>query len=151
MLAWNDSRRPAPIGTIARPRRPAPPRSDGPATGISPPCPDARATAPGHTPATSSRSFVGMKHRAVLAILFLIGCATGGVASRLAVPPARAGTAAVRWEHYCSDVAPDALTDDLNKMGVEGWELVSLAPQMKIVAGHSSDESIVFCAKRALQ
>lgn len=96
-----------------------------------------------------------MKHRALIAIIFLIGCATGGVASQLVapvVPAARAGTNPTRWEYFCLTVnhRQGSLTAEMNKAGAAGWELVSVAPQQSIARGYSSDEGMLFCAKRAL-
>jgi hypothetical protein len=39
-----------------------------------------------------------MKHNGIIAIVFVVGCATGGVAAQLVVPPVRAGTSSTRWE-----------------------------------------------------
>jgi hypothetical protein len=40
-----------------------------------------------------------MKHSGIIAIGFIVGCATGGVAAHLVVPRVRAGTAPTRWEY----------------------------------------------------
>ncbi len=87
-----------------------------------------------------------MKHPGFIAVMFIIGCATGGVASQLVVPPARAGTTPTRWEHFCGEVEYDVLTRELNKVGAEGWEVVSVTARQFVRA--RSD--LVFCAKRAL-
>lgn len=95
----------------------------------------------------------GMKHRWSLALLFVIGCATGGVAAQFVVPPVRAGTSPTRWEYQCvtAESKDDGTTSAANKLGAQGWELVSTAP-----AGWSGTEygqrtyGYLLCAKRAL-
>jgi hypothetical protein len=71
-----------------------------------------------------------MKHSAIIAIVFVIGCATGGIAAQLVVPSARAGTSPTRWEYQCAQVGSAAtdVTTALNRLGAEGWELASVAP-----------------------
>lgn len=92
-----------------------------------------------------------MKQSGIIAIVFIIGCATGGVAAQLVVPPVRAGTSPTRWEYQCA-VADRERDEDkpvvaaLNKLGAEGWELVSAAP--RTVGG--TVHSYLLCAKRAL-
>ena len=54
---------------------------------------------------------------------FLVGCATTMVAAPTIVPPARAGTAPVKWEYHCEYLEDATLTQTLNKFGAEGWEL----------------------------
>jgi hypothetical protein len=89
-----------------------------------------------------------MKHRGFIAIIFLVGCATGGVASQLVVPPARAGTAPTRWEHFCrrasaaSLTGVDSFTEKLDDAGARGWELVSVTPAHQ--DGQTVDE-FTFC------
>jgi hypothetical protein len=78
--------------------------------------------------------------------VFVVGCATGGVAAQLVVPPVRAGTSPTRWEYQCAQAEYDAdggVTAKLNKLGAEGWELVSMA-QVAL------KEKYVVCTKRAL-
>jgi hypothetical protein len=91
-----------------------------------------------------------MKHRGFIAIIFVIGCATGGVASQLVVPPARAGANPTRWEHFCGEVDPGSLTAQLNKMGAEGWELASVAQHHRTWSDGTSLDAFMFCSKRAL-
>ena len=71
-----------------------------------------------------------MKHNGIIAIVFVVGCATGGVAAQLVVPPVRAGTSPTRWEYQCAvaDSDDSAVMPALNKLGAEGWELVTTAP-----------------------
>jgi hypothetical protein len=93
-----------------------------------------------------------MKQRGFVAIVFLIGCATGGVASQLAVPPARAGTTPTRWEYLCQEGA-DKLVTALNRAGAEGWELTAMIPMLQsrsAVGGELHVDLIVTCFKRAL-
>lgn len=94
-----------------------------------------------------------MKHRALIALIFIVGCATGGVAAQLVVPPVRAGTSPTRWEYQCTTAATDnEATVLLNRLGAEGWELVTMAP------AHADNnaglrykvDSYTACAKRAL-
>jgi hypothetical protein len=89
-----------------------------------------------------------MKHHGIIAIVFVVGCATGGVAAQLVVPPVRAGTAPTRWEYQCAAVDyPDAdIGATLNKLGAEGWELASMAPR----AVRGSIVGYMLCTKRAL-
>jgi hypothetical protein len=91
-----------------------------------------------------------MKHRGFIALIFVIGCATGSVASHLVVPPARAGTTATRWEHLCDEVDDTVLTEKLNAAGAEGWELVSVGQHHLIGTVGTKHDGFVFCAKRAL-
>jgi hypothetical protein len=86
-----------------------------------------------------------MKHNGIIAIVFVIGCATGGVAAQLVVPPVRAGTSPTRWEYHCTRFPAEAeeVTSTLNKLGAQGWELAGMtsSPEMHV---HT------LCAKRAL-
>jgi hypothetical protein len=95
-----------------------------------------------------------MKQNRVVAIVFILGCATGGVASQVVIPPVRAGTAPTRWEYYCLRVeGGGGVTSTLNKMGTEGWELVGVAPAHHSAASAFSGSEVnmyMFCAKRAL-
>ncbi|HEX3762901.1 MAG TPA: hypothetical protein VHW23_29595 [Kofleriaceae bacterium] len=95
-----------------------------------------------------------MKHPGIIAIVFVIGCATGGVAAQLVVPPVRAGTAPTRWEYQCATVGVDGgMTSGLNKLGAQGWELVSVAPahtDHEPVSTNVAVDAYTLCAKRAL-
>ena len=87
-----------------------------------------------------------MKHNGIIAIVFIVGCATGGVVAQLVVPPVRAGTSPTRWEYQCAEAGfiPDGtLAANLNKLGAEGWELVS----MELLG---LNRMHVVCAKRPL-
>jgi len=101
-----------------------------------------------------------MKQRSALALLFIVGCATGGVAAQLVVPPVRAGTSPTRWEYQCASVGTVWLDADemaaatkatLNKLGAAGWELASVAPAkwQGSQLGYSTG-AYMLCAKRAL-
>ena len=57
------------------------------------------------------------------AILVLVGCVAGAVASQLVVPAARAGTNPTRCEYTCAK--GEKITEQLFKFGQEGWEMVS--------------------------
>lgn len=83
-------------------------------------------------------------------IVFIVGCATGGVAAQLVVPPVRAGTYPTQWEYQCARVDNDVAdaTTALRKLGAEGWELVGMAPS-NIPGGFAVSEYTV-CAKRVL-
>jgi hypothetical protein len=84
--------------------------------------------------------------------VFIVGCATGGVAAQLVVPPARAGSTPTRWEYQCAFEDADAarVTTTLNKLGAEGWELVGLM-QAPIPGWHAKDAyAYTVCTKRAL-
>jgi hypothetical protein len=92
-----------------------------------------------------------MKHNGIIAIVFVVGCATGGVAAQLVVPPVRAGTSPTRWEYECVVADRDAedVTATLNKLGTQGWELVSMGTQGGLANGYGHIGSFM-CAKRAL-
>ncbi|HEY5944010.1 MAG TPA: hypothetical protein VIV40_00890 [Kofleriaceae bacterium] len=96
-----------------------------------------------------------MKRPVTLAIIFIIGCATGGVASQLAVPPVRAGTNPTRWEYSCVASQTGKINEGLNQMGAQGWELVSgFVTRFEGVSGgglnNQGADSYAFCFKRAL-
>lgn len=83
-----------------------------------------------------------MKSRALLAVVFVIGCATGGIASQLVIPPVRAGTAPTRWEYLCLQEHADDMAA-YNKAGAAGWEMVSASS-----IGNGNYATV--CFKRAL-
>ena len=96
-----------------------------------------------------------MKRPFSFAVLFIIGCATGGVASQLVVPPARAGTNPTRWEYFCSSAEAGKINEGLNKMGAEGWELVNgfvsrFDGQVGGGVNSYAGDAYAFCFKRAL-
>ena len=64
-----------------------------------------------------------------VAVVFLFGCATGGVSSQLVVPKASAQQAATltKWQYHCDfDSSAGEWEAAANRAGSEGWELVSL-------------------------
>jgi hypothetical protein len=88
-----------------------------------------------------------MKQSGIIAVVFVVGCATGGVAAQLVVPPVRAGTSPTRWEYHCAGAdttAEGGATWTLNKLGAEGWEIASMAP----VIGRPN--TYLVCTKRPL-
>lgn len=99
-----------------------------------------------------------MTRRGWIAVIFLVGCATGSVASQLVIPPIRAGTQPQRWEYLCAQSSPETgkLSAALNNAGSAGWELVSTAAAhmdnegVLGRAGGLQADSYVFCFKRAL-
>jgi hypothetical protein len=96
-----------------------------------------------------------MKPQLSIAIIFVIGCASGAVVSQLAVPPVRAGTNPTRWEYFCSSAAPGSIQSDLNKMRIEGWELVNgfvsrFDGQVGGGVNSYAADAYAFCFKRAL-
>ncbi len=72
-----------------------------------------------------------MKHRLAALILFLVGCATGGVASRIGVTDKTANAAQGTWRYSCFrtdhtiGVGDKEISDYLNRAGADGWELAS--------------------------
>jgi len=59
-----------------------------------------------------------------LGIVFVIGCAVGGISSQLVVPPVRAGTNPTRWEYYCIE-GMEKLVERSDKLGAQGWEMTA--------------------------
>jgi hypothetical protein len=92
-----------------------------------------------------------MKQHIMIAVVFVVGCATGSVAGRLVVPSVRAGTSPTHWEYECATI-PENEDDTaaLNKLGAEGWELVSFAPASSSGTVRLKVSEYTFCAKRAL-
>jgi hypothetical protein len=95
-----------------------------------------------------------MKHRGAIGIVFIVGCATGGVAAQLVVPPIRAGTTPMRWEYQCLRVGIEGgITSTLSQLGAAGWELASVAPAHEaheVLGGGFEIDVYTLCAKRAL-
>jgi hypothetical protein len=80
----------------------------------------------------------------VLLVVFFAGCAASRI---MAVPSARAGTTAQRWEYACRNESGDEdVTKMASAMGQQGWEMV--AASSVIHAGTS--DSITWCFKRPL-
>ena len=85
----------------------------------------------------------------LLAGIFIIGCATGGVASQLVVPQARAGTTPTRWEYHCVQ-GEGMVAPTLTRIGAEGWEMTSAFASHY---SHETDQDLhaaayTFCFKR---
>ena len=76
-----------------------------------------------------------------VALVFLVGCATGGAASHIVVPKANAQNSQ-KWDHLClfEDGDNEDVTAMAKKAGSEGWELV----------GAGSYSGKVWCFKRPL-
>jgi hypothetical protein len=81
------------------------------------------------------------KRRALVVLVFLAGCVTGGVSAQLAAPLVHADTPAAptaatasasdpgiqRWEHYCEPLTPGG-----GKVaGERGWEMVGVYSQVQ--------------------
>jgi hypothetical protein len=84
----------------------------------------------------------------LVTLVFLVGCATGGVASQLVVSPAMAQAEPVKedepsWEYSC-DIENDVeeLNNMATKLGAEGWEM---SGQAAVKEGQ-----VVWCFKRAI-
>lgn len=96
-----------------------------------------------------------MKQSGIIAIVFVVGCATGGVAAQLVVPPVRAGTSPTRWEYQCLSLGTEGrgVTSTLNKVGAEGWELATFTvahEASEMIGGSLGADEYVACVKRAL-
>jgi hypothetical protein len=89
---------------------------------------------------TTRSVFVGM--------VFLIGCAVGGISSQLVVPQVRAGTNPTRWEYHCVEGSEEIVAHS-NKMGAQGWEMTAGAGAGS-GAGIGSEREFIWCFKRAL-
>jgi hypothetical protein len=81
--------------------------------------------------------------------VFFAGCAAQQVASRYAVPPARADEPAHRWEYACQRADED-ITKMANKFGAEGWEMAAAAGAGS-GNGLAQHETMVWCFKRLAQ
>jgi hypothetical protein len=66
-----------------------------------------------------------------VALVFLVGCAVGGAAGRLVVPPASAQQVAAgmpRWEYFCTeDRDANGFAPEANRAGREGWEIAGFS------------------------
>ncbi len=80
--------------------------------------------------------------------LFVLGCATGGVASHM-VEPARAqneglSEARQRWQYRCLREADvDRIAAAANQLGKQGWEMAAA-----VLTGTSSFADPIWCFKR---
>ena len=76
------------------------------------------------------------------ALLFLLGCATGGAASHYvssaSAQPHSIAAASARWEYRCiSPITLGGVIETANQLGSQGFELVTGAP--------------AYCFKRAIK
>ena len=82
----------------------------------------------------------------IVAFVFLVGCATGGAASRFvgsanAAPPP---PGAPRWAYVCfKRDSPTRIQDQANELGSQGWELAASA-----LSGGADMSSPIWCFKR---
>jgi hypothetical protein len=76
----------------------------------------------------------------LVALIFIAGCATGGVASQFVVPPARAQDTQ-KWDYMCFGANVDGITGKAKQAGAEGWELVT---------GAGLQQSGIWCFRRPL-
>jgi hypothetical protein len=83
-----------------------------------------------------------MTNRILVGVVFLAGCAAGGVSSQLVVPKASAQQAATltRWENKCVQPPWNDMNDVSSRFGAEGWELLT--------ANGIGDGNILLCFKR---
>jgi hypothetical protein len=90
-----------------------------------------------------------MKQHAWLSVIFVIGCATGGVASQLVIPPVHAQSSAPRWEYLCSE-GGKVSSVEMTKLGTAGWELVSMMPshQDRELPNDYQVDRLITCYKR---
>ncbi len=59
-----------------------------------------------------------------LTVALLAGCIIGATASRLVVPPVRAGTSPPKWEYKCfKDIDLEDIERKANKLGRAGFEM----------------------------
>jgi hypothetical protein len=82
-----------------------------------------------------------------VAAVFLVGCAVGGASSQLVVPKASAQQAATltRWQYQCT--TPGAsITELANKLGAEGWELVTVRGRNGTITSRGDED--IYCFKR---
>jgi hypothetical protein len=79
-----------------------------------------------------------MTKRISVALVFLVGCATGGAASQLVVPKATAQQAATlpTYEYHCQEYGPREIQAVANKLGGEGWKVVAV------------DKALTWCFER---
>jgi hypothetical protein len=66
-------------------------------------------------------------HRVGVGLVFLLGCAAGGAAKRLFVPPASAQQAATltKWEYMCQEASNlEQSVQAAKEAGSQGWEVV---------------------------
>ena len=74
--------------------------------------------------------------RSSIALVFVLGCFSGGFASRMADSPASAQGGPARWEYNCGT---NADVTSMNQAGALGWELATTTT-------HGND--LLYCFKR---
>ena len=74
--------------------------------------------------------------RSSIALVFVLGCISGGVASRVVDSPARAQNGPMRWEYNCGTNADGKA---MNDAGAQGWELATTTTR---------GNDVLFCFKR---
>jgi hypothetical protein len=67
------------------------------------------------------------RHKVLVGLIFLVGCATGGVASQVVAPPAAAAATVQRWDYFCDGDEWAGREQRLKAAGQQGWELVAFA------------------------
>ena len=61
---------------------------------------------------------------AFASVIFVLGCAVGGVASQFVVPPATAASVQ-RWDYFCfEEWGAAAIMAKAKQAGSDGWEMV---------------------------
>lgn len=68
-----------------------------------------------------------MTNRIMVAVVFLAGCAVGGVSGQLVVPKASAQQAATltKWEVFCVQTyEARSIMERAKPLGEQGWEIV---------------------------
>jgi hypothetical protein len=85
-----------------------------------------------------SRSLVGP-------VVFVLGCATGGTASRYVETAAAAPSeSTTRWSYRCfKNDSPPSIQEKANELGNDGWELAASA-----LSGGADMSSPIWCFKR---
>lgn len=92
------------------------------------------------------------KRNVGVALVFLVGCATGSISGQLVVPKSSAQqrAALTRWEYSCKSV-PEGMraTEFANLFGQEGWELALVRVGMPESAHNYDHRSPdLYCFKR---
>ncbi|MBI5534548.1 MAG: hypothetical protein HY898_17615 [Deltaproteobacteria bacterium] len=77
---------------------------------------------------------------AALSLGIGVGCVTATVAPALVARPVYAQRSTTQWEYECVRLSEDH-TNTLNRYGVQGWELAT-------VAALSTRETYTYCFKR---
>ena len=88
------------------------------------------------------------KQSLMAAGLFVLGCATGGVASHMVEPAgaqvARQPVPQRAWQYLCiSDSSAESIQFKANNLGRQGWELA-----VGVLSGSTSFSNPILCFKR---